>query len=103
MAFVRGAEDYQRRQHFRHRRGAECSDAYETSLHNAAEQVIKENSEILLPAVVARHGLESRNITERPGKFPYDDARLRVQMDGINPDVVLREAPHRRKVSECRA
>lgn len=48
-----------RRQHFRHRKGAECSDAYETSLHKAAEQVIKESSEIMLPAVIARHGRQS--------------------------------------------
>ena len=82
-----------RRQHFRHRKGAECSDAYETSLHKAAEQVIKESSEILLPAVVARHGGQSRNITDKAGKLQYDDARLEVQMDGIKPDVVLREAP----------
>jgi hypothetical protein len=82
-----------RRQHFRHRKGAECSDAYETSLHKAAEQVIKESSEMLLPAVVARHGRQSRNITDKAGKFQYDDARLEVQMDGIKPDVVLREAP----------
>ncbi len=82
-----------RRQHFRHRKGAECSDAYEISLHKAAEQVIKESREILLPAVVARHGRQSRNITDKPRIFQYDDARLEVQMDGIRPDVVLHESP----------
>jgi hypothetical protein len=84
-----------RRQHFRHRKGAECSDldAYETSLHKAAEQAIKESSEILLPAVVARHGRQSRIITDKPREFRYDHARLEVLMDGIKPDVVLHEAP----------
>ncbi|MBL6080911.1 hypothetical protein JMJ56_23130 [Belnapia sp. T18] len=81
-----------RRQHFRHRKGAECSNAYEASLHKAAEQIIEESSEILLPAVVARHGHRSWSITDKPGKFQYDGARLEVQMDGIVPDVVLREA-----------
>lgn len=81
-----------RRQHFRHRRGADCSSAYETSLHTMAEQVIKDSREILLPTVVARHGRQSESITERPRKFHYDDAHLEVQMDSIKPDVILHEA-----------
>lgn len=81
-----------RRQHFRHRRGADCSNAYETSLHTAAEQVIKDNEEILVPAVVAQHGRQFRSITDEPKRFRYSDACLEVQMDGIRPDVVLHEA-----------
>ena len=47
----------------------------------------------MLPAVIARHGRQSIDFTDKPGVFRYDDARLEVPMDGLRPDVVLREAP----------
>jgi len=61
-----------RRQHFRHRKGHECSHPYDTSLHEAAKQVIKKGSEKSLPAVIALHAGRRVDISN-PGIFRYDD------------------------------
>lgn len=75
--------------HFAHHVDRACVKAWETTLHRLAKEVVSDEREIQLPAAVAQVGEQRREIADAT-LFRYDAAEVEVDMDGVQPDAVVR-------------
>jgi hypothetical protein len=68
--------------HFAHHANKSCVHAYETAIHKRAKQVIEENRQVGLPAVVAVVG-DERHHLYRERIFELMDVVLEQWLEGI--------------------
>jgi hypothetical protein len=73
--------------HFAHGSGAACQGAYESMVHRLAKQVIADEAELRVPALIATHmGATETVIPSR--RLQVMDVRLEVWQQGFRPDVI---------------
>jgi hypothetical protein len=81
--------------HFAHAGGSDCSTGYETALHLAAKEILKEYPEITLPVVEIVFDNHNRMPITGERTFKLDNVRLEKRLEGMVPDVIAEVGEHK--------
>ena len=75
--------------HFAHLADVDCSITYETAVHLAAKQAIKEIGFIILPPISYQSTLTGRAFEKSGGEFRFNKIDVEAFLTTIKPDLIL--------------